>query len=272
MPGACIAVLTYPDINPIAFQISSLKVHWYGLSYLAGLLGAYLVSICRGRKQINPWNSEQVADLLFYVAMGIILGGRIGFVLFYQPATIISDPLTLLTFWVVGRSFHGGLLGVMLAVMLYCKLHKRSFLEVTDFIAPVVPIGLGFGRLGNFINGELWGRVTDAPWGMVFPDVGPLPRHPSQLYEFGLEGVLLFIILMLYAVKPRKLGAVSGLFLICYGVFRCLVEFVREPDLSHGFIAFDWLTMGQLLSIPMILIGMFLMIRICPTLKRGSLA
>ena len=262
-----ITMLTYPDIDPIAFSIGALSVRWYGVSYLAGFLGAYLVSIPRGKKQQNPWQSEQVADLLFYAAMGIIFGGRIGFVLFYQPATITSDPLSLFTFWVVGRSFHGGLLGVLLAVMLYCKLHKRKFLEVTDFIAPVIPIGLGFGRLGNFINGELWGRVTDLPWGMIVPYLGPEPRHPSQLYEFGLEGVLLFVILMAYAAKSRPRGAVSGLFLICYGVFRCLVEFVREPDLSHGFVAFDWLTMGQLLSIPMILVGVFL---VCRSSLRGA--
>lgn len=254
-------MLTYPNIDPIAFILGPLKIHWYGISYLAGFLGAYLVSIRRGRKQANPWNNDQVSDLLFYAAMGIILGGRIGFILFYQPETIVHDPIALFTFWVVGRSFHGGLLGVILAMLLYGKLHKRSCLELTDFIAPVVPIGLGFGRLGNFVNSELWGRVTDLPWGMIFPDAGMLPRHPSQLYEFGLEGVLLFIILILYAAKPRKLGAISGLFMLCYGVFRFIVEFVREPDITHGFIAFDWLTMGQLLSLPMILLGMYLMFK-----------
>ena len=173
---------------------------------------------------------------------------------------IFENPITLLDFR-LGRSFHGGLLGVLIAMLLYCRFYKRSFLEVTDFIAPVTPIGLGFGRLGNFINGELWGRETDLPWGIVFPYAGPNPRHPSQLYEFFLEGVLLFIILIIYAVKPRKKGAISGMFLLFYGIFRCLVELVREPDLSHGFIAFEWLTMGQLLSIPMILLGLYFIFR-----------
>jgi phosphatidylglycerol:prolipoprotein diacylglycerol transferase len=254
-------MLTYPDIDPVAFTIGPLSVYWYGVSYLAGFLGAYLVSISRGKKQVRPWSGEQVADLLFYVALGVIFGGRIGFILLYQPEAILEEPLALLQFWARGRSFHGGLLGVVLTVLIYSRLQKRTLLEITDFIAPVVPIGLGFGRLGNFINGELWGRITDVPWGMVFPFVSPEPRHPSQLYEFALEGVLLFAILMLYAAKPRKPGAISGMFLICYGIFRCLVELVREPDQSHGFIAFNWLTMGQLFSIPMIFLGIFLLIR-----------
>ena len=253
-------MLTYPNINPVAFHLGTLDIHWYGISYLLGFIGAYLVSICRRKKQNKPWDNEQISDLLFYVAVGIIFGGRIGYVLFYQPIAIVENPLTLLTFWVMGRSFHGGLLGVLCAVFIYSKIHKRSFLEVTDFIAPVVPIGLGFGRLGNFINGELWGRVTDLPWAMVFPYAGSQPRHPSQLYEFLLEGVLLFLVLVIYAKRPRRLGNVSALFLILYGVFRFMVEFVREPDLSYGFIAFDLLTMGQLLSLPMVLIGMFLIL------------
>lgn len=254
-------MLTYPQIDPIALQIGNLSIYWYGISYLVGFLGAYAIACYRGKQQTIPWNHEQVADLLFYVALGIIFGGRIGFVLFYQPETICSQPWTLLQFWVVGRSFHGGLLGVICAVLLYSKLQKRSFWEITDFIAPVVPIGLGCGRLGNFANGELWGRITDLPWGMVFPYAGTQARHPSQLYEFALEGIVLFIILFCYGKQPRKIGAISGMFLLCYGILRFLVEFVREPDISHGFIAFNWLTMGQLLSMPMILIGIFLMLR-----------
>ena len=252
-------MLTYPDINPVALQLGTLQIHWYGITYLVGFLGAYLLCVYRGPRQAGSWNKEQVADLLFYAAMGIIFGGRIGFVLFYQPSTVLTDPLSLLKFWVMGRSFHGGLLGVLLAVLLYAKLQRRRFLAITDFIAPVVPIGLGLGRIGNFINGELCGRVTDLPWGMVFPFIDARPRHPSQLYEFALEGVLLFIILWRYAAKPRQGGAVSGAFMLCYGVFRFLVEFVREPDLSHGAVAFNWLTMGQLLSLPMVLIGLYLM-------------
>ena len=259
--GVLIIVLTYPEIDPIAFQLGALKVYWYGLSYLAGFLCAYLLLHKRGKQQIPGWNNEQVTDLLFYAAMGIIFGGRIGFVLLYQPETITNDPLGLFTFWALGRSFHGGLIGVLIAIFLYCKLQQRKFLVVTDFIAPVVPIGLAFGRIGNFINGELWGRVTSMPWGMVFPTAGAEPRHPSQLYEFGLEGILLFIILFIYAKKPSKVGAISGVFMICYGAFRCLVELFREPDLSHGFIAFNWLTMGQLLSIPMIFVGIYLVLR-----------
>ena len=250
-------MLIYPDIDPIAFSVGNFKVHWYGITYLFGFLGAFLVMCLRGPSRPNPWNAGQISDVIFYAAIGIILGGRFGFILFYQPTEILNNPLTLLAFWEPGRSFHGGFLGVLFSLMVFSKLQKRPFLEITDFIAPVVPIGLGFGRLGNFINGELWGRITEVPWGMVFPHVGPEPRHPSQLYEFVLEGVLMFIILMAYSRKPRALGAVSGLFLLCYGLFRCLVELVREPDASHGFVAFQWLTMGQMLSIPMIVLGLY---------------
>jgi phosphatidylglycerol:prolipoprotein diacylglycerol transferase len=203
------------------------------------------------------WTADQISDLLFYVAVGIIFGGRIGFVLIYQPTEILTEPLELLKFWAPGRSFHGGLVGVLLAVYIYGRRSKRKFLEITDFIAPAVPIGISFGRLGNFINGELWGRATDVPWGMVFKHVDNIPRHPSQLYELFLEGIVLSIWLLLYASKKRHLGAVSGMFAFGYGIFRFTLEFMREPDASHGFVALHWLTMGQVLSIPMIIIGLY---------------
>jgi phosphatidylglycerol:prolipoprotein diacylglycerol transferase len=247
-------------------------VYWYGLMYLIGFfVGWGLLSLRLGffnnlltkhhpsSSASDTFTPEQLSDVVFYAALGAIIGGRMGFILFYDWHTLFSDPLLILQIWKGGMSFHGGLLGV-LAAMLLCarKLHK-PFLALTDLIAPAVPIGLAAGRLGNFINGELWGRVTTMPWGIVFPNAGPLPRHPSQLYEFLLEGVLLFIILWLYSAKPKPLGAVSGLFAIGYGVFRCIAEFFREPDAQIGYI-FGWLTEGQLLSLPLILAGVILMI------------
>ncbi len=252
-------MILYPNINPIAFSLGPLAVHWYGLTYLLGFIGCFWLSVIRGRTR--GWTSQQLTDILFYVAMGIIFGGRIGYILFYYPAEIINHPLTLLAFWEPGRSFHGGMLGVFIALLFYVKFNFKKFIELTDFIAPAVPIGLGFGRLGNFINGELYGRITTLPWGMVFPHVGPQPRHPSQLYELFLEGFVLCIVLVWYARKPRPLGAVSGMFLLGYGIIRCLVEFVRAPDEGHGFVAFNWLTMGQLLSIPMIILGLYFVLR-----------
>lgn len=249
----------YPDINPVAFNLGPLAVHWYGLTYLFAFVGCYWLAVIRGRTR--GWSSQQLMDVLFYVALGIILGGRIGYVLFYEPTTIIKNPLSLLAFWQPGRSFHGGMLGVFFALLFYVKFNIKKFVELTDFIAPVVPIGLGFGRLGNFINGELFGRITTMPWGMVFPHAGPEPRHASQLYELLLEGVVLCLFLLWYARKPRALGAVSGMFLLAYGTIRCLVELLRAPDEGHGFIAFGWLTMGQLLSIPMIIFGLYLLLR-----------
>lgn len=252
-------MIFYPNINPVAFSFGPAMVHWYGLTYLFGFIGCYWLSVVRGRTR--GWSAAQLTDVLFYVAMGIIFGGRIGYILFYYPAVIFEQPLTLLAFWEPGRSFHGGMLGVFLALLFYVKFNFKKFVALTDFIAPAVPIGLGFGRLGNFINGELYGRITTMPWGMVFPHAGVLPRHPSQIYELFLEGVVLCIFLVWYARKSRPLGAISGMFLLGYGIIRCLVEFVRAPDDGYGFVAFNWLTMGQLLSIPMIILGLYFILR-----------
>lgn len=252
-------MLTYPNIDPVALHIGPLTIYWYGIMYLIGFSGAFW--LCYQRRNVNqsaPWTTDDLVNLFFYGALGVIFGGTWGELIFYEPQALIESPLRLFQFWKPGRSFHGGLLGVVVAILLYCHYHKRRFWEVMDFVAPVVPIGLATGRLGNFINGELWGRATDMSWGMTFPHAGNVPRHPSQLYEFALEGVLLFIILQVYSRKPRPMGAVSGLFLMGYGVFRFIVEFFREPEMGQDFVALGWLTMGQLLSIPMVLAGIVL--------------
>lgn len=252
-------MLTYPNINPIALQLGPLKIHWYGLMYVVGFLGGWLLALWRAKKPNSGWTSEQVADLIFYAALGVILGGRIGYMLFYDFPNLISDPFSLFKIWDGGMSFHGGLLGVIIALWIYGKKIKKPFTELGDFIAPLVPLGLGAGRIGNFINGELWGRVTTMPWGMVYPQAGPSPRHPNEIYEFLLEGVVLFTVLWIYSAKPRPRMAVMSLFLLLYGCFRFFIEFFRQPDPQLGFIAFGWLTMGQILSLPMIIIGAFLL-------------
>jgi phosphatidylglycerol:prolipoprotein diacylglycerol transferase len=253
-------MIMYPNINPIAFQIGPLAVHWYGLMYLVGFLGAWLFLTLRLNQSTftRGFTKDQLSDLVFYSALGVILGGRIGYMLFYAWPSLVAHPLSIFYIWQGGMSFHGGLIGVVIALSIYARKIGKSLVDITDFIAPVVPIGLGAGRLGNFINGELWGRVSDVPWAMVFPNAGALPRHPSQLYEFLLEGVVLFIILWTFSSKPRPRWTVSGLFLLCYGFFRFLIEFFREPDEQIGYIAWGWLTKGQLLSLPMILLGLFL--------------
>ncbi|MBB2496926.1 prolipoprotein diacylglyceryl transferase [Aquipseudomonas ullengensis] len=253
-------MLAYPQINPVALDLGFLQIHWYGLMYLVGIGGAWLLATRRLKAFDPTWSQEKLSDLVFWVAMGVILGGRLGYVLFYDLHSYIAEPLRVLQIWKGGMSFHGGLIGVILATLWFGKRNNKSFFELMDFIAPLVPIGLGAGRIGNFINSELWGKVTDVPWAMVFPNGGPLPRHPSQLYQFALEGVALFVILWAFSRKPRPTMAVSGLFAICYGIFRFIVEFVRVPDAQLGYLAFGWLTMGQLLCVPMILGGLGLMI------------
>ncbi|HIF9385857.1 TPA: prolipoprotein diacylglyceryl transferase [Photobacterium damselae] len=251
--------LTFPQIDPVLVQIGPLAIRWYGLMYLIGFAFAMWLANRRADQPGSGWTKDQVSDLLFAGFLGVVIGGRIGYVLFYNFDLFLANPLYLFKVWTGGMSFHGGLLGVITAMFWYGHKNGRTFFSIADFIAPLVPFGLGMGRLGNFINGELWGRVTDVPWAMIFPTGGPLPRHPSQLYEFLLEGVVLFIILNLFIRKPRPTGAVSGLFLLCYGSFRFFVEFFRQPDAQLGF--FDgWLTMGQILSTPMILLGAAILI------------
>ena len=253
-------MLPYPNIDPVALDLGFLQIHWYGLMYLVGIGGAWFLASRRLHAFDPTWSKEKLSDLVFWVAMGVIVGGRLGYVLFYDLPAYIANPLLILEVWKGGMSFHGGLLGVMLATLWFARRNGKSFFELMDFIAPLVPIGLGAGRIGNFINAELWGKVSDVPWAMVFPTGGPEPRHPSQLYQFALEGVALFTILWFYSRKPRPTMAVSGLFAVCYGIFRFIVEFVRVPDAQLGYLAWGWLTMGQVLCVPMILAGLGLMV------------
>lgn len=248
----------YPYINPVAFSLGPIHVHWYGIMYLIAFVSAWLLAHWRMKHYKLNWTSEQISDLIFYAALGAIIGGRIGYMLFYNFPELFHEPWALFKIWQGGMSFHGGLLGVFIALWIFARKYAKPFWEVGDFVAPLVPIGLGAGRIGNFINGELWGRVTDMPWGMVYPHVDEKPRHPSELYEFGLEGIALFILVWYYARKPRPTGRVSAVFLIGYAVCRLIVECFRQPDPQLGYIAFGWLTMGQILSIPMLLLGLWL--------------
>lgn len=256
-------VLVYPQIDPIAVSLGPLKIHWYGLMYLLAFATGYALALWRIRRSNSGWTADMVSDLVFYVAMGVIIGGRLGYVVFYGFDRLVDDPLWALRVWEGGMSFHGGLLGVLAAVFVFCRQYRSSWVDVMDFVAPLIPTGLLFGRIGNFIGGELWGRAVIDPtyrFGMVFPHVDNLLRHPSQLYEAVLEGLVLFVLLWWYSAKPRPRMAVSGLFLIGYGVARFVVEFFRQPDADKGFILFDWMTMGQILTTPMILTGLVLML------------
>jgi len=253
-------MLIHPDFDPVAFSLGPLHVRWYGLMYLLAFLIGWGLGRYRVKQPNSGWTAEQMDDLVFYIALGVILGGRIGYILFYGFGNVLRDPLMLFRIWEGGMSFHGGFLGVLLAMALFARKHHKAFWATMDFVAPLIAPGLLFGRIGNFINGELWGRVTDLPWGMVFRQTGDgLPRHPSQLYQAALEGLALFFIVWLFSAKPRPTMAVSGVFALSYGVFRFLVEFVRQPDPQLGYLAFGWLTMGQLLSLPLIAVGMVLL-------------
>lgn len=249
-------MLIHPYIDPIALQLGPLQVHWYGLTYLAAFTMFYLLAmrrVARAPFSTSGWQRQEIEDMLFAGVLGVVLGGRLGYVLFYKPDYYLSHPMEILAVWQGGMAFHGGLLGVIAAMGYYAWRTRRHFFEVADLVAPCVPVGLAAGRIGNFINGELWGRLADPalPWGMVFRGAGDLPRHPSQLYQFALEGVLLFALLWWYGRKPRALGAVSAWFLIGYGSFRFIAEYFREPDNFLGLLALN-MSMGQWLCVPMI--------------------
>lgn len=274
--------MNYPDLDPVALQLGPLALRWYGLMYLFGFAAFLLLGNWRARDQQSGWSPEQVWDLMFYGVFGVVVGGRLGFALFYGWETLLRDPLWVIRLWEGGMSFHGGLLGVLAATAIYAVKKKRAFLSVTDFAAPLVPLGLGFGRLGNFVNAELPGRVTDLPLGVHFPcdavrglsvscygQYEAVARHVSSLYQAATEGLVLFALLWWYARKPRAAGQVSGLFLLGYGGLRLATEFVREPDPDKGFVAFGWLTMGQALSLPMAVLGAALL---CSAALRERLA
>ena len=254
-------MLSYPAMDPVAISLGPVNVHWYGLMYLVGFVAGALLGRVRSRRQDSKWQSQQVWDLLFFIAIGVIVGGRLGYVVFYNLEYYLDRPIEWLFIWSGGMSFHGGLLGVLVSLWLFSRRTQKSFLEVGDFVAPLCPLGFGVGRIGNFINQELWGRASEVPWAMVFPAAGPEARHPSQLYEALLEGVILFVIVWLYSKRPRATGAISGVFLLSYGVLRFFAEFFREPDAHLGAVALSWMTMGQLLSLPMALFGIGLWIR-----------
>lgn len=268
------------NFDPIAVSIGPLDIHWYGVMYLLAFLSFWMIGNRRAMSQSWwGWNKQDVSDVLFYGMLGVIIGGRMGYMLFYASDLLLQNPLSIFKVWDGGMSFHGGLLGVIVAMLWFGRRTGRSFWQVADFVAPMVPLGLAFGRMGNFIGGELWGRLTDVPWAMIFAKstgfragetaalneawnsgaLDHLARHPSQLYQAGLEGLALFIILMWYSRKPRPAASVSGLFLIGYGAFRLVAEFFRQPDQHLGFLAMEWLTMGMLLSLPMIAAGLIIM-------------
>ena len=252
-------MLIHPEFDPVALQLGPLAIRWYGLMYLLAFAAFYLLGRWRvTRTHHGPATGlkpSDVEDLLFHGVLGVVLGGRLGYVLFYKPAYYLQHPLEAFAVWQGGMAFHGGLVGVLVACAWFARRRGLPFIVLMDFVAPLVPIGLATGRLGNFINGELWGRATDLPWAMVFPQSGSaVPRHPSQLYQFAGEGLLLFAVLWWFSSRPRPIGRVSGLFLVGYGLLRFLAEFAREPDAFLGFLAFG-LSMGQWLSLPMVAAG-----------------
>ena len=254
--------MIHPQFDSVALHIwGPIQIQWYGLMYLAGFAAGLYLGLWRARKQAwRGFTPEQVQDLLFYIVVGIIVGGRLGYVLFYNLDQFFQDPLYLIRIWEGGMSFHGGFLGVAAAVILFARKTGKPIFAVGDFVAPLVPPGIFFGRLGNFINGELWGRSTDVSWGMIFPQVDSLVRHPSQLYQMAGEGLGLFILMWWFSQKPRPRMAVSGLFMVGYGVFRTAVEFFREPDAHLGIRALGFLTQGMILSIPMIVLGILMLV------------
>ena len=248
--------MIYPSINPVALDLGFFKLYWYGLMYLLAFLSAYFLAKYRS-KSIDNWSSKMTDDLIFYGAIGVVAGGRVGYMIFYNFSGLLSDPLSLFLIQNGGMSFHGGFLGVLLAMHLFNRKYNRSFFSTMDFVAPFVPLGLLYGRIGNFVNGELWGKITTSSWGMYIEEQG-VSRYPSQLYEAFLEGLVLFIVLWIFSSKPRPKMSISAMFLIFYGLFRFIIEFVRTPDAQIGYLAFDWLTMGQILSLPMILFGIYI--------------
>jgi phosphatidylglycerol:prolipoprotein diacylglycerol transferase len=251
-------MLVHPDFDPVVFSIGPLAVRWYGLMYLTAFGFVWWLGSRRIGRGVAPITREQFDDMIFFGILGVIVGGRLGYVLFYKPAYYLAHPLEIFAVWQGGMSFHGGFLGVLLAMAWFSRKNGKHWLDIMDFVAPLVPLGLAAGRLGNFINGELWGRVTDVSWGMLFRGAGPLPRHPSQLYEMATEGLLLFMLLWIYSAKARPRGAVSGLFLIGYGMARFACEYTREPDDFLGLLAFG-MSMGQWLSAPMVIAGAAMM-------------
>ncbi len=265
--------MNYPDLDPVAFQIGPLALRWYGLMYLVGFALAAFLGMRRARRQPETWTSDDVLDLVFWGVGGVVVGGRLGYVAFYGLERFLADPLSLVRVWEGGMSFHGGLLGVLAAMALYARKTGRAWLQVTDFAAPLVPLGLGMGRLGNFINAELPGRVTELAVGVRFPcasvldlsvlcfgDHESVARHVSSLYQAFAEGLALFALVWIFAAKPRATGTVSGVFLLGYGLMRVVTEWFRQPDPDKGFIAFGWLTIGQALSVPMVLFGVALLV------------
>lgn len=247
----------YPEIDPIAISLGPISIYWYAISYLVGIGIVWWILRQRCRRQGLQWTDDDLSDILFYTVLGVLLGGRVGYMFFYGLDNLIQDPASALKVWQGGMSFHGGLIGVLLGVLFFARKRGVSFFAVTDFIAPAIPLALGCGRIGNFINAELPGRMTDVPWALIYPGE-EFGRHPSSLYQATLEGPILFAFLWLYSMKPKPVMAVSGMFLVGYGSLRLFTEFFRQPDAHIGFVFFDWITTGQLLSLPMLILGLFL--------------